>query len=218
MNKKKRFAVVLAGCGVYDGAEIQETVLTLLAIDKTGSTYQCFSPNINQYHVINHFTGEEMNEKRNVLVESARIARGNIKKLTDFNPDEFDAIVFPGGFGAAKNLCTFAIDGADCLVNPVVEEAVLKSNKAGLPIGALCISPVLIVCVLGKMQVTIGVDKSTAEAIENMGATHKNTDGSDIVIDEENKIVTSPCYMNDASIGIVAQGAENVIKALYGLM
>lgn len=218
MNKKKRFAVVLSGCGVYDGAEIHEAVSVMLAIDKAGGVYQCFSPDINQYHVINHLTDEEMDETRNVLVESARIARGNIKKLAEYQPDEFDAIVFPGGFGVAKNLCTFAVDGADCLVNPVVEQAIERSHKAGLPIGALCISPVLIAGVLGKVQLTIGSDEATAGALESMGAIHRNTDGSDIVVDKENKIVTSPCYMNDASISIVARGAENVIEALYELM
>lgn len=218
MNMKKRFAVVLAGCGVYDGTEIHEAISTLLAIDKTGSVYQCFSPDINQYHVVNHFTGKETKETRNVLVESARIARGNIKNLSEYTPNDFDAIVFPGGFGVAKNLCTFAVDGPDCLVNPVVEEAVLKSREAELPIGALCISPVLLVSILGELQVTIGTDKETAEAIESIGATHKTTNGSNIVIDKENKIVSSPCYMNNTSISIIAQGAENVIEALYGLM
>lgn len=218
MNNNKQFAIVLAGCGVYDGAEIQETVSTFLAIDKTGSTYQCFAPDINQFHVINHITGDEMSEKRNVLVESARICRGKIKKLAEFNPNEFDAIVFPGGFGVAKNLCTFAIDGPDCLVNPVVEKTIIESNKIGLPIGALCISPALIVSVLGKTRVTIGTDEATANAIESIGAKHQKTNGSEIVVDEENKIVTSPCYMHDTSVGVVAQGAENVINALYELM
>ncbi|MDA3818286.1 MAG: isoprenoid biosynthesis glyoxalase ElbB [Prolixibacteraceae bacterium] len=218
MSNNKRFAVVLAGCGVYDGAEIQETVSTLLAIDKTGSTYQCFAPDINQFHVINHLTGEEMSEKRNVLVESARICRGDIKKMADFKPDNFDAIVFPGGFGVAKNLCTFAIDGPDCLVNPVVEKAIQKSSKAGLPIGALCISPSLIVSVLGKSKITIGTDEATARAIESLGATHQNTSGSEIVVDEAHKIVSSPCYMHETSVSVVAQGAENVINALYEMM
>ena len=217
MNTKK-FAVVLAGCGVYDGAEIQEAVLTLLAIDKSGAIYECFSPDINQYHVINHFTGKEMNESRNVLVESARIARGKIRKLAEFEPENFDAIVFPGGFGVAKNLCTFAIDGPDCLVNPVVERVILKCTEAKLPIGALCISPALIAKVLKKVTLTIGTDPDTANAIQTIGATHQIAEGSDIVIDLHNKVVTSPCYMLDASISTVAQGAENVIHALLELM
>ena len=216
--KIKKFAVVLAGSGVYDGSEIQEAVLTLLAIAKSGSSYQCFAPNINQYHVVDHTNGKEMKETRNVLVESARIARGNVKKLKEFEPEDFDAIVFPGGFGVAKNLCTFAIDGPDCLVNPVVDQAVKKSIKAKLPIGALCIAPALLAKVLGKGTLTIGTDRSTASAIESLGATHQITNGSDIVVDLENKIVTSPCYMHDTSIEIVAQGAENTIQALFNLM
>ncbi len=216
--KNKKFAVVLAGCGVFDGAEIHESVATLLAIENTGSTYQCYAPDINQYHVINHVNGEEMNETRNVFIEAARIARGKIKKLKDFNPDGYDAIVFPGGFGAAKNLCTFAIDGPDCLVNPVVESAIKNAVKAGLPIGALCITPALIAKVVKNATLTIGSDKGTADAIESMGAKHQTTEADDIVVDSKNKIVSSPCYMLDSSISIVAKGAQNVIDALYKLM
>lgn len=216
--KKKNFAIVLAGCGVFDGAEIQEAVLTMLAIDKLGASYQCYSPDMNQHHVINHLTGEAVNETRNVLVESARISRGDIKQLCDFNPNEFDAIIFPGGFGVAKNLCTFAFDGHECCVNPEVENAVLKAKAAKMPIGALCIAPVLIAKILGKGKVTIGTDEKTASAIEKMGATHKNTVDSEVVIDKENKIVTTPCYMLNSPISTIAKGAENVIKALIELI
>lgn len=216
--EKKKFAVVLAGCGVLDGAEIHEAVLTLLAIDKQDATYQCFAPDINQYHVINHFTGTAVEETRNVLVESARIARGKIRRLREFDPSEFDAIVFPGGFGVAKNMCTYAIDGPDCLVNPIVEKAIIKSYEAKLPIGALCIAPVLLAKVLGKSTLTIGNDKKTAKDIEKIGATHKPTSAAEIVIDKENKIVSSPCYMLDSPISTIAQGAENVISALIELM
>lgn len=216
--RMKKFAVVLAGSGVYDGSEIQEAVLTLLAIAKSGATYQCFAPNINQYHVVDHTTGKEMKETRNVLIESARIARGDIKMLKEFDPEDFDAIVFPGGFGVAKNLCTFAVDGPDCLVNPVVEKTIKKSIVAKLPIGALCIAPALIAKVVGKSTLTIGTDRKTASALESLGATHQNTNGADIVIDLENRIVTSPCYMHNTSIDIVAQGAENAVQALLKLM
>jgi enhancing lycopene biosynthesis protein 2 len=214
----KKFAVILAGCGVFDGSEIHEAVSVLLAIDRAGCEYECFAPDVNQYHVVNHLTGKVEKEVRNVLVESARIARGNVKKLELFNPGKFDALVFPGGFGVAKNLCTFAIDGPDCLVNPETENAILKGHKAGLPIGALCISPVLLAKVLGKSTVTIGNDSDTASAIENMGADHQITSGSEIVIDKENKIITSPCYMLNSPISVIAQGAENVIKALLQMM
>lgn len=216
--ENKKFAVVLAGCGVYDGAEIQEAVSTLLAIDNTGSSYQCYSPDINQYHVINHFTGEETGEIRNVLVESARIARGNIKRLKDFRPENYDAIIYPGGFGVAKNLCTYAIDGPDFLVNPMVEKSLLRASKARLPIGALCISPILIAAVLKNSILSIGTDIVTAKAIESLGSKHINSTGSEIIIDKEHKIVCSPCYMHDTSIGVIAKGAENVVKALYELM
>jgi enhancing lycopene biosynthesis protein 2 len=214
----KRFAVFLSGSGVYDGSEIHEAVSVLLAIDKMGGKYQCFAPDILQYHVINHLTGEVEKEKRNVLAEAARIARGNIKKLTIFDPGEFDAVVIPGGFGVAKNLCTFAFDGPDCLVNPETETAIITAHEAGLPIGALCIAPVLIAKVLGKGVMTIGGDEGTASAVETLGALHQITTGDEIVIDKENKIVTSPCYMLDSPLCIIAQGAENVIKALCKLM
>lgn len=216
--KNKKFAVVLAGCGVYDGAEIQEAVLTLLAIDQAGAEYQCFAPDVSQYHVINHLTGEAQDETRNVLVEAARIARGAIKPVTEFNPADFDALVFPGGFGVAKNLCTFAIDGPDCQINDDAAEAVKKAYKAKQPIGALCIAPAFIAKVLGKATLTIGTDKGTAQAIESLGAKHQTTEGSEIVIDNENKIITSPCYMHDTTIGVVANGAKNVIEALLKMM
>jgi enhancing lycopene biosynthesis protein 2 len=216
--KYKKFAVILAGCGVFDGSEIHEAVCVLLAIEKSGSEYECFAPDVNQYHVINHLTGKAEKEVRNVLIESARIARGKVNKLKEFNPKNFDAIVFPGGFGVAKNLCTFAFDGPDCLVNPETESVIIKAHEAGLPIGAVCISPVILAKVLGKGTLTIGNDVDTANAIENMGAIHQNTSGSEIVVDKENKIVTSPCYMLNSPISVIAQGAENVIVALIELM
>jgi enhancing lycopene biosynthesis protein 2 len=214
----KKFAVILAGCGVYDGSEIQEAVSVLLAIDKLGSEYQCFAPDIPQYHVINHLTGEVEKEKRNVLVESSRIARGNIKKIALFDPSDFDILIIPGGFGVAKNLCTFAVDGPDCLVNPDIEKAILKSHASGLPIGALCIAPALLAKILGKGILTIGNDLGTAEALETMGAQHQATTGDDIVVDIENKIVTSPCYMLDSPISVIASGAEKVVQALVELV
>lgn len=214
----KKFAVVLAGSGVYDGAEIQETVLTLLAIDKMGHVYQCFAPDTNQYHVVNHLTGEAVDETRNVLVEAARIARGNVKPLSEFNAADFDALVFPGGFGVAKNLCTFAIDGPNCSVNPDAEAAIKNASEAKMPIGALCIAPALIAKVLGKSTLTIGNDEGTASAIESLGATHQNTEGSDVVIDMENRIVTTPCYMLESSIATIAAGAENAVDALIKMM
>lgn len=217
MNSKKRFAVVLSGSGVYDGSEIHEATLALYAISKNGGNYQIFAPDINQHHVINHLTGEEMPEKRNVLVESARIARGNIKNLKEFNPDEFDAILFPGGFGVAKNLCSFAFEGSKCQVNPDVESAMRAMHKAKKPIGALCIAPALVAKILGNVEVTIGQDATTAEAITSMGATHVPTSHGEIVFDKENKIITTPCYMLNATIAQIGDGAENVVKTIMSL-
>lgn len=210
----KKIAVVLSGNGVYDGAEIHEATLTLLAIAKKGASYQCFAPDINQAHVINHITGEVMPETRNVLVESARIARGNIRPLSAYKATDYDALIFPGGFGAAKNLCTFAFDGPDCKVNSDVENAIRTTVVAEKPIGALCISPVIIARVLVDVEVTIGNDEGTANSVETMGATHTNTTHGEIVFDEKYKIVTSPCYMLDATIAQIADGAENVVEKI----
>ena len=214
----KKFAVVLAGCGVYDGAEIHEAVATLLAIDRAKAAYQCFAPDVNQMHVVNHLTGEATTETRNVLVEAARIARGNVKPLSELIPTEFDALIFPGGFGVAKNLCTFAVDGPNCSVNPDAERVVREAHAARIPIGALCITPALIAKVLGHVTLTIGSDSGTAQAVEKLGATHQNTQGSDVVIDLKNLLVTTPCYMLDSPISTIADGAENAVKALLNLM
>jgi enhancing lycopene biosynthesis protein 2 len=213
----KKIAVVLAGNGVFDGAEIHEATLTLLAIAQLGASYQCFAPDVNQAHVINHITGEEMPEKRNVLVEAARIARGNIKALSEYNADDYDAIIFPGGFGAAKNLCTFAFDGPDCKVNTDVEKAIRSTVVAEKPVGALCISPALIAKVLGDVQLTIGQDKATADAIETLGATHIKTTHGEIVTDDKYKVVTTPCYMLDATIVQIAEGANKVVAKILEL-
>lgn len=213
----KKIAVVLAGNGVFDGAEIHEATLSLLAIAQHGAEYQCFAPDMDQAHVVNHITGEEMNESRNVLVEAARIARGNIKALSEYKVEEFDAIVFPGGFGAAKNLCTFAFDGPDCKVNADVENALRDTVAANKPVGALCISPALVAKVLGSVEVTIGQDQGTADAIESLGAKHVKTNHGEIVVDKNSKVVTTPCYMLDANIAQIAEGANNVIKKVLEL-
>jgi len=214
----KKFAVILAGSGVYDGAEIHEATLTMLAISRQGAEYQCFAPNINQHHVINHITGEEMNETRNVLVESARIARGNIKNLKEFDGNDFDAIIIPGGFGAAKNLSTVAFEGANATINPDVEKAIKQMFELKKPIGALCISPTIIAKVLGDVNLTIGQDEGTIEVIEAFGATHIETDHGDVVFDEEKLVFTTPCYMLDATILDIDDGATNVVYAMLEMM
>ena len=218
MNNPKKFAVVLSGNGVYDGAEIHEATLTLYFIKKHDADYEVFAPDVPQHHVINHMTGDEMNETRNVLVESARIARGNIRPLSDFNAGEFDILIFPGGFGAAKNLSSFAFDGPQLTVNADVEKALKDMAAAGKPIGALCITPVILAKVFGDVELTIGQDPGTAGAIEQLGAKHINTGHGEIVIDEKNKIVTTPCYMLDANIVQIGAGAENVVKALLEML
>jgi len=214
----KKFAVVLAGCGVYDGAEIHEATMTLYAIKKLGAEYEIFAPDMEQHHVINHINGQEMPEKRNVLIESARIARGKISALSAYKAEDFHALIFPGGFGVAKNLCSFAFDGADCKVNDEVAKAIQSTHQAAKPIGALCISPVLLAKVLGKGSLTIGKDAGTAKAVEAMGSKHKDTSHGEVVVDETLKLFTTPCYMLDASIVDIANGAENVVKEMLKAM
>lgn len=210
----KKFAVVLAGSGVYDGAEIHEATLAMLAIDQAGASYQCFAPNIPQHHVINHMTGEEMPESRNVLIEAARIARGNIKDLAEFKADDYDVLLFPGGFGAAKNLSTVAFDGPNAKVNPEVEAAVKAMHAQKKPIAAMCISPVFVAKILKDVNVTIGTDQDTIEAIEAIGASHTKTDHGDVVFDAANKVFTTPCYMLEAQISDIWDGAANLVDSI----
>lgn len=218
MKKQANFAVILAGSGVFDGSEIHEATMALYAIMKNGGTYQIFAPDIDQHHVINHITGEEMNQTRNVLIESARIARGEIKDLKEFRADAFDALIMPGGFGAAKNLSTFAFDGSNCKINGEVEQAVQAMVDAKKPIGALCISPVIVAKILGDVELTIGQDADTAEAVRQMGATHKKTDHGEVVVDKDKQVVTTPCYMLDANILQIAEGADNAVKSILEML
>lgn len=210
----KKFAVIISGCGVYDGAEIHETVLTMLAISRRGASYQLFAPDVDQAQVVNHLTGQPTNEKRNVLVESARIARGNIKPVSAFNAADFDALVFPGGFGVAKNLCDYAFKGAECQTLPEVAEAIKAMHASSKPIGALCIAPVLVTNVLAPVEVTIGNDTSTAHHIAEMGGTHRETVAAQVISDHKNKVFTTPCYMLDSSIAEIADGCQNLIDAI----
>lgn len=214
----KKFAVVLSGCGVFDGAEIHEATLSLLAIARQGCTYEIFAPDIKQHHVINHITGEEMNESRNVLVESARIARGQIRDLKQLDPASYNGLLFPGGFGAAKNLSTWAFKGADASVLPEVEEAIKGMLALKKPIGALCISPVILAKVLGKVDLTIGDDESTIDALEVLGTNHVYTTHGEVVLDPDHLLVSTPCYMLDATIDQIALGANNVVDAMIKLM
>lgn len=209
-----KFAVILSGCGNLDGSEIHESVSILLAIDKAGATYQCFAPNIEQHHVINFVSKTETAEKRNVLVEAARIARGDIKDIKEFEASEFDALMLPGGFGAAKNLSTFAFAGADMQVNKEVEKAILSMFKAEKPIGAICIAPIILAKVIKGAKLTLGNDKATIEIAEKLGANHQITQTGQIAIDEMNKIVTAPCYMLNATIKDIADEAQKVVNRI----
>ncbi len=215
---KKVFAVVLSGCGHQDGAEIHEATLTLWAIHRNGADYQCFAPDIPQHHVLNHITGQEMDERRNVLIESARIARGQIRDLATFDPDSVDGLVLPGGLGAAKNLCTYAFDGPDCTVNEDLARVIRAMHERNKPIGALCIAPVIVARVLGNVEVTIGQDEGTAANLVRMGARHTATWQGEIAVDRANRVVTTPCYMLDSRVDQIGEGADNVIRAMLELM
>jgi enhancing lycopene biosynthesis protein 2 len=216
--QKITIGVVLSGCGNMDGAEIHESVLTLWAIHKNGADYQCFAPDIPQHHVLNFITGQETGEKRNVLVESARIARGDIKNLREFDADALDAIIFPGGLGAAKNLSTFAFDGPHCAVNAEVERVVKDMAALGKPIGALCIAPAVIAKILGAVEVTVGQDPGASQAVAQMGAVVKKTSHGEIVVDTQNRIVSTPCYMLDARVDQIGEGADNLVQAVIELI
>ena len=214
----KKIAVILSGCGVYDGAEVHESVITLLRLDQRGCQVQCFAPNIAQLHVINHLTGEEMPESRNVLVESARIARGEVKDIREANVDDFDALIVPGGFGAAKNLSNFAVEGAGCTVQPEVlalAEAFAESRK---PVGLICISPALAAKIYGPgVTCTIGNDAETAAAIDKMGGTHEDCEVTEIVEDTARKLVTTPAYMRAKTIGEAAAGIIKLVDRVIEL-
>jgi enhancing lycopene biosynthesis protein 2 len=214
----KKVAVILSGCGVYDGAEIYESVVTLLRLDQRGAQVQCFAPNIAQLHVINHLTGEEMPESRNVLVESARIARGEIKDIREADAEEFDALIIPGGFGSAKNLSNFAIEGTACTVQPDVLALTEAFAEAGKPVGLICISPALAAKIYGPgVTCTIGNDAETAAALNKMGATHKECAVSDIVEDKARKLVTTPAYMLAQSISEAASGINKLVDRVLEL-
>ncbi|MBW6510560.1 MAG: isoprenoid biosynthesis glyoxalase ElbB [Desulfuromonadaceae bacterium] len=215
-----KIGVVLSGCGVYDGSEIHEAVITLLAIDRAGAEAVCMAPDIAQLHVVNHLSGEPVaGESRNVLVESARIARGKIKNMADVTINDFDALIFPGGFGAAKNLCDFAVNGTDCTVNPEVERLVKATLAARKPLAAVCIAPALIARIVGdQTQLTIGTDADTGSAIDTMGGRHVNCPVREFVIDREHKIVSTPAYMLAGRISEAADGIEKTVRALINLL
>ncbi|MCG9648987.1 isoprenoid biosynthesis glyoxalase ElbB [Vibrio brasiliensis] len=214
----KKVAVILSGSGVFDGAEIHESVLALHAIEKQGATWHCFAPNIDQLHVINHKTGEEMDETRNVLVESARIARGRIEDVAKLNVDDYDALLLPGGFGAAKNLTDFAIKGAECSINTHVASACRAFAQARKPAGYLCIAPTIIPMIYGQgVQATIGNDAATAAAFNTLGGQHVESPVDEVVFDKEHLVLSTPAYMLAENISQAAVGIEALVEKLIAL-
>lgn len=218
----KKIGVVLSGCGVMDGAEIHESVLTLLALDRAGAEAVCMAPNEPQMHVINHLTGHVAEgEKRNVLVESARIARGKIRDMKTVKASDIDGVVFPGGYGAAKNLCDFAVKGENCHPQPDVARLIKEMVKEKKPVGVVCIAPALMAKVAQeagiKTRLTIGTDKDTAATLKKMGAEHVDCPVTDIVVDKEHRIVSTPAYMLATRISEAAAGIEKLVKAVVDM-
>lgn len=225
-----KIGVLLSGCGVYDGAEIQESILTLLSIEEIGATAVCISVDKPQHHVINHLTGEEMNESRNMMIESARIARGEVTNILDVNPADIDALVIPGGFGSAKNFTDWAFNGPDGTILPEVKLLLVNLINIGKPIAALCVSPVVLSKAIEgsnlSAKMTIGTDKDESPydikgfsaGLQKTGTATEMKSVREILIDTENKIVTAPCYMMDASILDVRKNIRSAIEALRDLI
>ncbi len=214
-----RVGVILSGCGFKDGSEIHEATLTLLALDEAGAAVACLAPNVPQYMVVNHRTGQPAAEKRQTLAESARIARGRVQDVADVSADDFDAVILPGGFGAAQTLCDFAVKGAACGIDPGVERLLVAMHAAGKPIGAWCIAPAVVARALGRhgVKLTIGNDRATAVALEKLGAKHADAAVEEVVVDEAHRIVTTPAYMYDASIKAVWQGIRQGVAEVLRL-
>lgn len=214
----KKVGVILSGSGVYDGTEIHEAVITLLAIARNNAQAICFAPDKSQSDVVNHLTGEVMAESRNVLIESARIARGAVVPLAQASENDLDALIVPGGFGAAKNLSNFASQGSDCVVDSDLKQLVKAMHQAGKPLGFICIAPAMLPAIFDfPLRLTIGTDVDTAEVIEEMGAEHVPCPVDDIVVDEENKVVTTPAYMLAENIAQAATGIEKLVARVLVL-
>jgi enhancing lycopene biosynthesis protein 2 len=210
--------VILSGCGYLDGAEIHEATSVLIALSQRGVAYRCLAPS-KPFKAVNHLTGEATDETRDVLTEAARIARGEISDLATVKGTDFDALILPGGFGAAKNLCDFATKGPDCDVDPQVERVLREAHEAGRPIGLACIAPALGARLFGPEGVllTIGHDSGTAQAIEKTGATHRAVDVTEIVTDEANRIVSTPAYMENTNPAAVFEGVSKMVARVLDL-
>ncbi|MCH2100527.1 MAG: isoprenoid biosynthesis glyoxalase ElbB [Planctomycetes bacterium] len=218
-----RVGVCLAGCGFLDGAEIREAVLTLLSLSRAGAEVICFAPDQEQMHVVDHLRGEPVEgESRNVLVESARIARGDIMALVDFDLDLVDALVFPGGFGVGKNLCDFADQGSDCTVQSEVEDLIRAARARDLPMGFICIAPALAAAALRgsgeELSLTIGRDASTAEALAAMGAQNTACDAHQAQLDDVHKVASTPAYMLEAPLHEIAQGIDEMVQEVLAMV
>lgn len=214
----KKVAIILSGSGVFDGAEVNETVLTLLHIQKQGASYECFAPDVEQLHTINHLKGVESGDRRNVLEEAARITRGEVKPLTDLDAAEFDALILPGGFGVAKNFCDFAVNGAEMTVNEQVLHVGKAFKDANKPAGYMCISPVLLPHIYGKgVKVTIGKDGEVASAINKMGGEHVNCGVRDILVDDEHQLVTTPAYMLADNLPDAEEGISKLVEKVLSM-
>jgi len=209
----KKVGIVLSGCGFLDGSEIHEATLTLLFLSQFGAEVVCMAPHMNHHGVVNHLSNEVTDDARNVLAESARIARGNIKDIKDIKGKDIDALIIPGGYGAAKNLCNFASKGVDCTVNPDVERLLSELHASKKPMGFICIAPVIAAKVLSQFNplLTIGSDKDTVDAINTMGGRHCECTVSKIALDKKNKIVSTPAYMLGPSIASVAKGIQKLV-------
>ena len=210
--------VILSGCGVYDGSEIHEAVSTLLHLDRHGASVTIAAPDVEQAQVVNHLSSEQTSEKRNMRVEAARIARGAAEDLAAISGEEFDAVILPGGFGAATNLCDFAVSGAACKVNPEVRRVLEEAHEAGKPLGFICISPTIAARLFPGISVTIGSDEATAAAVEKMGARHVKRPTEEVCIDESNRIVTTPAYMTAQKIGEVHRGIGKLVDHVLGMV
>ena len=214
-----KVGLVLSGCGVNDGSEIHEAVITMLELDKAGAEMVLMAPNIDQLHVINHATGEEMDDSRNVLIESARISRGNIEDIAGVTSDNLDALIFPGGFGVSKNLSDYAMSGMECSVNPDVLRLSREVHNDQKPIGVICIAPAIMAKILaGDTELTIGFDEQTAADINAMGAKHVLCPVDEIVIDKEKKVVSTPAYMEAKSIKEAASGIEKLVAEILSMI
>ncbi len=213
-----RVAVLLSGCGYLDGGEIQESVITLLALDRAGAEVECLAPDKPQRDVVDHRTGEAVpGEERNVLAEAARIARGAIRDVAQARAEDYDAVILPGGYGAAKNLSSFAVDGPGCDVDPGVERLLRDAHASGKPIGLICIAPAIGARLFPHVELTIGSDPDTASAVEQMGAHHKVCSVDAFVCDEKARVVSCPAYMLGPSIKHVAAGIECLVEEVLRL-